>query len=100
MGLTPATKGRLPIFIAGLLADRRLAGGLKLNHRESVALISAALLEGARDGKSVARLMSGGTRILTRAEVMEGVPEMIPDILFEATSPDGGNFVTVHNPIV
>ena len=100
MDLTPREKDKLLIFTAGLLAERRLARGLKLNHPESVALISAALLEGARDGKSVAQLMSEGTTILTRDQVMEGVPEMIPDIQVEATFPDGSKLVTVHNPIV
>jgi len=100
MDLTPREKDKLLIFTAGLLAERRLARGLKLNHPESVALISAALLEGARDGKSVAQLMSDGTQILTRDQVMEGVPEMIPDIQVEATFPDGSKLVTVHNPIV
>ncbi|GGY88989.1 urease subunit gamma [Pseudoduganella plicata] len=100
MDLTPREKDKMLIFTAGLLAERRLARGLKLNHPESVALISAALLEGARDGKSVAQLMSDGTKILTRDQVMEGVPEMIPDIQVEATFPDGSKLVTVHNPIV
>jgi len=100
MDLTPREKDKLLIFTAALLAERRLARGLKLNHPESVALISAALLEGARDGKSVAQLMSDGTQILTRDQVMEGVPEMIPDIQVEATFPDGSKLVTVHNPIV
>jgi len=100
MDLTPREKDKLLIFTAGLLAERRLARGLKLNHPESVALISAALLEGARDGKTVAQLMSDGTKILTRDQVMEGVPEMIPDIQVEATFPDGSKLVTVHNPIV
>jgi urease subunit gamma len=100
MDLTPREKDKLLIFTAGLLAERRLARGLKLNHPESVALISAALLEGARDGKTVAQLMSDGTKILTREQVMEGVPEMIPDIQVEATFPDGSKLVTVHNPIV
>lgn len=100
MDLTPREKDKLLIFTAGLLAERRLARGLKLNHPEAIALISAALLEGARDGRSVADLMSYGTTILTRAQVMEGVPEMIPDIQIEATFPDGSKLVTVHNPIV
>ena len=100
MDLTPREKDKLLIFTAGLLAERRLARGLKLNHPESVALISAALLEGARDGRTVAQLMSDGTRILTRDQVMEGVPEMIPDIQIEATFPDGSKLVTVHNPII
>jgi len=99
MDLTPREKDKLLIFTAGLLAERRLARGLKLNHPESVALISAALLEGARDGKTVAQLMSEGTQILRRDQVMEGVPEMIPDIQVEATFPDGSKLVTVHHPI-
>ena len=99
MDLTPREKDKLLIFTAGLLAERRLARGLKLNHPESVALISAALLEGARDGRTVAQLMSDGTKILTREQVMEGVPEMIPDIQVEATFPDGSKLVTVHQPI-
>ncbi|WEF35036.1 urease subunit gamma [Pseudoduganella chitinolytica] len=100
MDLTPREKDKLLIFTAGLVAERRLARGLKLNHPEAIALISAALLEGARDGRSVAELMSYGTTILTREQVMEGVPEMIPDIQVEATFPDGSKLVTVHNPIV
>ncbi|AXA91217.1 urease subunit gamma [Massilia sp. YMA4] len=100
MDLTPREKDKLLIFTAGLLAERRLARGLKLNHPEAIALITAALLEGARDGRSVADLMSYGTTILTREQVMEGVPEMIPDIQVEAAFPDGSKLVTVHNPIV
>ncbi|MES2260198.1 MAG: urease subunit gamma [Pseudomonadota bacterium] len=99
MDLTPREKDKLLIFTAGLLAERRLARGLKLNYPEAVALISAAIMEGARDGKSVAELMSAGAKILTRADVMEGIPEMIPDIQVEATFPDGSKLVTVHNPI-
>jgi len=99
MDLTPREKDKLLIFTAGLVAERRLARGLKLNHPEAVALISAAIMEGARDGKTVAQLMSEGTRILTREQVMEGVPEMIPDIQVEATFPDGSKLVTVHHPI-
>jgi urease subunit gamma len=99
MDLTPREKDKLLIFTAGLLAERRLARGLKLNYPEAVALISAAIMEGARDGKSVAQLMSDGAAILTRADVMEGIPEMIPDIQVEATFPDGSKLVTVHNPI-
>ena len=99
MDLTPREKDKLLIFTAGLLAERRLARGLKLNYPEAVALISAAIMEGARDGKSVARLMSEGATILTRAQVMEGIPEMIPDIQVEATFPDGSKLVTVHHPI-
>jgi urease subunit gamma len=99
MDLTPREKDKLLIFTAGLLAERRLARGLKLNFPEAVALISAAIMEGARDGKTVAQLMSDGARILTRADVMEGIPEMIPDIQVEATFPDGSKLVTVHHPI-
>ena len=99
MELTPREKDKLLIFTAALLAERRKARGLKLNHPEAVALISAAIMEGARDGKSVAELMSYGATILTRDEVMEGVPEMIPDVQVEATFPDGTKLVTVHNPI-
>ncbi|HZV65412.1 MAG TPA: urease subunit gamma [Telluria sp.] len=99
MDLTPREKDKLLIFTAGLLAERRLARGLKLNYPEAVALISAAIMEGARDGKSVAQLMADGARILTRADVMEGIAEMIPDIQVEATFPDGSKLVTVHNPI-
>lgn len=99
MELTPREKDKLLIFTAGLLAERRKARGLKLNYPEAVALITAALLEGARDGLTVAELMSYGTTLLTRDEVMEGVPEMIPDIQVEATFPDGTKLVTVHYPI-
>jgi urease subunit gamma len=99
MDLTPREKDKLLIFTAALLAERRRARGLKLNHPEAIALISAALMEGARDGRSVAELMAEGATILTRADVMEGVPEMIPDIQVEATFPDGSKLVTVHQPI-
>jgi urease subunit gamma len=99
MDLTAREKDKLLIFTAGLLAERRLARGLKLNYPEAVALISAAIMEGARDGKSVAQLMSEGATILTRADVMEGIAEMIPDIQVEATFPDGSKLVTVHHPI-
>ena len=99
MDLSPREKDKMLIFTAGLVAERRRARGLKLNHPESVALIAAAILEGARDGRTVAELMSFGTTILGRADVMEGVPEMIPDIQVEATFPDGTKLVTVHNPI-
>jgi len=99
MNLTPREKDKLLIFTAALLAERRKARGLKLNHPEAVALISAAIMEGAREGKSVAELMSYGATILTRDDVMEGVPEMIPDVQVEATFPDGTKLVTVHNPI-
>lgn len=99
MDLTPREKDKLLIFTAGLLAERRLARGLKLNYPEAVALISAAIMEGARDGKSVAQLMADGATILTRAQVMDGIAEMIPDIQVEATFADGTKLVTVHHPI-
>ncbi|MFD0913299.1 MULTISPECIES: urease subunit gamma [Methylophilus] len=99
MELTPREKDKLLIFTASLLAERRKARGLKLNYPEAVAFISAAIMEGARDGKTVAELMSYGTTLLARDEVMEGVPEMIPDIQVEATFPDGTKLVTVHHPI-
>ncbi|HNC52651.1 MAG TPA: urease subunit gamma [Accumulibacter sp.] len=100
MELTPREKDKLLIFTAALVAERRRARGLKLNYPEAVALISAAIVEGARDGRSVAELMSYGTTLLTRDDVMEGVPEMIHDIQVEATFPDGTKLVTVHHPIV
>ena len=100
MELTPREKDKLLLFTAALLAERRKARGLKLNYPEAVALISAAVLEGARDGLSVAQLMSLGRTILTRDDVMEGIPEMIPDIQIEGTFPDGTKLVTVHQPIV
>jgi urease subunit gamma len=99
MELTPREKDKLLIFTASLLAERRKAKGLKLNYPESVAYISAAIMEGAREGRSVAELMSYGTTLLGRGDVMEGVSEMIPDIQVEATFPDGTKLVTVHNPI-
>ena len=99
MELTPREKDKLLIFTAALLAERRRARGLKLNYPEAVAFITAAILEGARDGRSVAELMSYGTTLLARSDVMEGVPEMIPDIQVEATFPDGTKLVTVHQPI-
>jgi len=99
MELTPREKDKLLIFTAALLAERRRARGLKLNHPEAVAFITAAILEGARDGRTVADLMSYGTTLLRRGDVMEGVPEMIPDIQVEATFPDGTKLVTVHQPI-
>ncbi len=99
MDLTPREKDKLLIFTAALVAERRRARGLKLNHPEAVALITAAIMEGARDGKTVAELMSVGTQILTRQDVMEGVADMIPDIQVEATFPDGTKLVTVHHPI-
>jgi urease subunit gamma len=100
MELTPREKDKLMVFTAGLLAERRKARGLKLNYPEAVAFISAALLEGARDGRSVSELMSYGATLLTRADVMEGVAEMIPEIQIEATFPDGTKLVTVHHPIL
>ncbi|HMS06074.1 MAG TPA: urease subunit gamma [Burkholderiaceae bacterium] len=99
MELTPREKDKLLIFTAALLAERRKARGLKLNYPEAVALISAAVMEGARDGKTVAQLMSEGRTVLARDEVIEGVPEMIADIQVEATFPDGTKLVTVHQPI-
>jgi urease subunit gamma len=100
MELTPREKDKLLIFTAALLAERRRARGLKLNYPEAIALITAAIMEGARDGKTVAELMFDGRSILTRDEVMEGIAEMIPDIQVEATFPDGTKLVTVHQPIV
>ena len=99
MDLTPREKDKLLIFTAGLLAERRRARGLKLNYPEAVALSSCAIMEGARDGKTVAELMYEGTQILTRLDVMDGIAEMIPEIQVEATFPDGSKLVTVHNPI-
>jgi urease subunit gamma len=99
MDLSPRDKDKLLIFTAALLAERRRARGLKLNVPESIALISAAIMEGARDGKTVAQLMSEGKTVLARGDVMEGVPEMVPEIQVEATFPDGTKLVTVHQPI-
>lgn len=99
MELTPREKDKLLIFTAGMLAQQRKNRGLKLNYPEAIAYISAALLEGARDGQSVAALMDYGTTLLSRDEVMEGVAEMITEIQVEATFPDGTKLVTVHNPI-
>lgn len=99
MELTPREKDKLLIFTAALLAERRKARGLKLNYPEAVAYVTAAILEGARDGKTVAELMSFGTTLLGREDVMEGVPEMVPEIQVEATFPDGTKLVTVHHPI-
>jgi urease subunit gamma len=99
MELTPREKDKLLIFTAALLAERRKGRGLRLNYPEATAYITAAVLEGARDGRSVAELMSFGATLLTRSEVMEGVPEMIPEIQVEATFPDGTKLVTVHQPI-
>ncbi|WP_295888913.1 urease subunit gamma [uncultured Thiohalocapsa sp.] len=100
MDLTPREKDKLLLFTAGLLAERRRARGLKLNYPEAVAYISCAILEGARDGRSVAELMDYGRTLLTREDVMDGVPELIPDVQVEATFPDGTKLVTVHDPIV
>ena len=100
MELLPREKDKLLLFTAGLVAEKRLARGLKLNYPESVALISCAILEGARDGRTVAELMDFGSTILTREQVMEGVPEMIDEVQVEATFPDGTKLVTVHQPIV
>jgi urease subunit gamma len=99
MELSPREKDKLLIFTAALLAERRKARGLKLNYPEAIAFITAAILEGARDGRTVAELMSAGTGLLTRADVMDGVPEMIPEVQVEATFPDGTKLVTVHHPI-
>ena len=100
MELTPREKDKLLVFTAALLAERRLARGLKLNYPEAVAYLSAAIMEGARDGRTVAELMSQGARLLARAQVMDGVAEMIPEIQVEATFPDGTKLVTVHHPIL
>lgn len=99
MQLTPQEKDKLLIFTAALLAERRKARGLQLNYPEAVAYISAAILEGARDGRTVADLMSYGTTLLAREDVMAGVPEMVHEVQVEATFPDGTKLVTVHNPI-
>jgi len=99
MELTPREKDKLLIFTAALLAERRLARGLRLNYPEAVAYLSAAIMEGARDGRTVAELMRYGATLLGRAQVMDGIPEMIPEIQVEATFPDGTKLVTVHHPI-
>ena len=99
MNLTPREKDKLLIAMAAIVARRRLERGVKLNHPEAVALISDFIVEGARDGKSVADLMQAGAHVLTRAQVMDGIPEMIPEIQVEATFPDGTKLVTVHEPI-
>ena len=99
MNLTPREKDKLLVAMAAMVARRRLERGVKLNHPEAVAFISAAVMEGARDGRSVADLMHYGTTLLARADVMDGVPEMIADIQVEATFPDGTKLVTVHHPI-
>lgn len=99
MELTPREKDKLLIFTAALLAERRMARGLKLNYPEAIAYISAAIVEGARDGRSVAELMSYGATLLERSQVQDGIPEMIPEIQVEATFLDGTKLVTVHHPI-
>ena len=99
MELTPRERDKLLLFTASLLAERRLARGLRLNYPEAVAFISAAIMEGARDGRTVADLMGFGATLLTREQVMDGIPEMIPEIQVEATFPDGTKLVTVHHPI-
>ena len=99
MELTPREKDKLLLFTAALLAERRKARGLKLNYPEAIAFISAAIMEGARDGRSVAELMSYGTTLLSKNDVMEGVAEMIAEVQIEATFPDGTKLVTVHQPI-
>ena len=99
MELNPREKDKLMVFTAGLLAERRLARGVKLNYPEAVAYISAAILEAARDGKSVSELMNYGATLLKRSDVMAGIPEMIHEVQVEATFPDGTKLVTVHNPI-
>jgi urease subunit gamma len=99
MNLTPREKDKLLIAMAAMVARRRLQRGVKLNHPESIALISDFVMESARDGRSVAELMEAGAHVLTRSQVMEGIPEMIHDIQVEATFPDGTKLVTIHNPI-
>jgi len=100
MELTPREKDKLLLFTAALLAERRKARGVKLNYPESIAYISAEIMEGARDGKTVAELMSYGATLLTREDVMDGIAEMVHEVQVEATFPDGTKLVTVHNPIV
>ena len=99
MELTPREKDKLMIFTAGLLAERRKARGLKLNYPEAVAIITAFLLEGARDGRTVVDLMDAGCQVLTRDDVLDGIPEMLKEVQVEATFPDGTKLVTVHHPI-
>jgi urease subunit gamma len=99
MNLTPREKDKLLIAMAAMVARRRLERGVRLNHPESVALISDFIVEGARDGKTVAELMEQGAHVLTRSQVMDGIPEMIDEIQVEATFPDGTKLVTVHEPI-
>ncbi|MGR5463437.1 urease subunit gamma [Photobacterium damselae] len=100
MELTPREKDKLLLFTAGLVAERRKERGLKLNYPESIALISCAIMEGARDGKTVAELMNFGRTILTADDVIEGIPEMIPNIQVECTFPDGTKLVSIHEPII
>lgn len=100
MELSPREKDKLLLFTAALLAERRKAKGLKLNYPEAVAYISAEIMEGAREGKTVAELMSYGTTLLKREDVMDGIAEMVDEVQVEATFPDGTKLVTVHNPIV
>lgn len=100
MDLSPREKDKLLLFTAGLLAERRKARGVRLNYPESIAYISCAILEGARDGRTVAELMDYGRTLLTREDVMDGIPEMIDEIQVEATFPDGTKLVTVHDPII
>jgi urease subunit gamma len=100
MELSPRDKDKLLLFTAALLAERRLAKGLKLNYPESIALISAAVMEGAREGRTVAEMMTAGREVLSREDVMDGIAEMIHEVQVEATFPDGTKLVTVHNPIV
>lgn len=99
MNLTPREKDKLLVAMAAMVARRRLERGVKLNHPEAVALITDFIMEGARDGRSVADLMEAGAHVLTRGQVMQGIPEMLHDIQVEATFPDGSKLVTVHNPI-
>ena len=99
MNLSPREKDKLLIFTAGLLAERRLARGIKLNYPEAIALISSAVMEGAREGRTVADLMAYGATLLKRDQVQEGIPEMVHDVQVEATFPDGTKLVTVHNPV-
>lgn len=99
MNLTPREKDKLLVAMAAVVARRRLERGVKLNHPEAVALITDFVVEGARDGRTVAQLMQEGASVLTRNQVMEGIPEMIPDVQVEATFPDGTKLVTIHQPI-
>ena len=99
MNLTPREKDKLLVSMAAMVARRRLDRGVKLNHPEAIALITDVVVEGARDGRSVADLMEAGAKVITRDQVMEGIPEMIHDVQVEATFPDGTKLVTVHNPI-